>query len=386
MGKHSERDHAVLSASAAHRWMHCTPSARLEEQFPNQDTEYSLEGTRAHEMAEMLLSGWQESGYQTIPSNSNVEDKEMYESVLPYVEYVSETYLSEKKRSSDTVLFLEQRLDMTSMIPEGFGTGDALIVGKDILHIIDLKYGKGVKVDAIGNEQLRCYAMAAYEMFKDLYEDINTIVLTIVQPRLDHVSIETCSLAELQGWVKSELIPKAALAYVGKGPYVPGEHCRFCKAGATCRARAEKNLEIARDEFTLPDLLSMEEIADILPRIKQVTKWAESVEKYALEEAKKGTVIPGYKLVEGRSVRMYTDQDKVIQELKKQDYPESMLYEPRKLLGISSMEKLLGKKLFKNYLEDKGLVVKPQGKPTLVPESDARKALMLDALKDFESL
>ena len=317
MGKHSERAHAILSASAAHRWMRCTPSARLEEHFPNQDTEYSLEGTRAHEMAEMLLRGWQESGYKTIPSNSNIEDKEMYESVLPYVEYVSETYLSEKKRSSDAVLFLEQRLDMTSMIPEGFGTGDALIVGKDILHIIDLKYGKGVKVDATGNEQLRCYAMAAYEMFKDLYEDINTIVLTIVQPRLDHVSIETCSLAEIQGWVKSELIPKAALAYVGKGPYVPGEYCRFCKAGATCRARAEKNLEIARDEFTLPDLLSMEEIADILPRIKQVTKWAESVEKYALEEAKKGTVIPGYKLVEGRSVRMYTDQDKVIQELKK---------------------------------------------------------------------
>ena len=152
MANHSERAHAVLSASAAHRWMKCTPSARLEEGFPNHDTIYSLEGTRAHEMAEMLLRGWIDNGYAQIPSDEGIEDKDMYGSVLPYVEYVAETYMNEKAKSSDAVLFLEQKLDMRSMIPEGFGTGDAIIVCKDTLHIIDLKYGKGVKVSAEGNE------------------------------------------------------------------------------------------------------------------------------------------------------------------------------------------------------------------------------------------
>lgn len=386
MANHSERAHAVLSASSAHRWMHCTPSARLEEGFPNQETVYSVEGTKAHEMAEMLLKEWINSGYTVIPSDDCVADKEMYASVLPYVEYVTETYISEKAQSSDAVLFLEQKLDMHPMIPKGFGTGDAIIICKNRLHVIDLKYGKGVKVSAKGNEQLRCYAMAAYELFKELYENIDHIVMTIVQPRLDHISVDDCPLQDIADWVSKELEPKAKLAYAGKGEYVTGEHCRFCKAAGACRARAEKNLEIARSEFISPDLLSESEVAEILPVVDQISNWVDSVKEYALQQAKIGNTIPGFKLVEGRSVRIYTDQDKVIQALKNQGYDEALLFEPRKLLGISKMEKMLSKGCFKECLENKGLVIKPKGKLTLVPITDKRAEIALDALTDFESI
>lgn len=386
MANHGERAHAVLSASAAHRWMRCTPSARLEEEFPNHDTVYSIEGTKAHEMAEMLLRKWIDSDYSAIPSDECVDDKEMYASVFPYVEYVTETYMSEKAQSSDAVLFLEQKLDMRPTIPEGFGTGDAIIICKNRLHVIDLKYGKGVKVSAKDNEQLRCYAMGAYNLFNELYENIDHVVMAIVQPRLDHISIDECPLQEITEWVSEKLSPKAKLAYDGRGEYVAGDHCRFCKAGGACRARAEKNLEMAKSDFISPDLLSESEVAEILPVVDQISNWVDSVKEYALQQAKLGNQIPGYKLVEGRSVRIYTDQDKVIQSLKKQGYAEAVLFEPRKLLGISKLEKMISKSCFKAYLEDKGLVIKPRGKPTLVPVSDKRSEIAPDALKDFETI
>lgn len=385
MAEHSNRAHAILSASGAHRWMHCTPSARLEEGFPNKETVYSKEGTKAHELAEQLLRDWQDRHFTgDVPDTS--DDKEMQEAVFPYVEYVAETFLKAQQESKDAVLFLEQRLDMRSMIPEGFGTGDAIIVSGNTLHIIDLKYGKGVRVDAQGNEQLRCYGMAAFDMLQDLYEDIDTIVMTIVQPRLDHISTETQSLSDLQKWVELELKPKAKEAFEGTGAYKPGEHCRFCKAGAVCKARAEMNLQMAKEEFPDPEILGLDEIAQILQQIEQVKSWVDSVMNHALQQAEQGETIPGFKLVEGRSVRVYTNEDKVLNELKQQGYQEALLFEPRKLLGITKMEKLLGKKLFKDYLEEAGLVIKPKGKPTIVKESDKRPAIKPDALKDFEDV
>lgn len=385
MAEHSNRAHAILSASGAHRWMHCTPSARLEEGFPNKETVYSKEGTKAHELAEQLLRDWYARDFLGGAPDIS-KDKEMQEAVLPYVEYVAETFLKARHESKDAVLFLEQRLDMRSMIPEGFGTGDAIIVSGNILHVIDLKYGKGVRVDAQNNEQLRCYGMAAFDMFQDLYEDIDTIVMTIVQPRLDHISTDTQTLSNLLSWVEHDLKPKAKEAFEGTGAFNPGDHCRFCKAGAVCRARAEMNLQMAKEEFPDPELLGLDEIAQILQQIEQVKSWVDSVMNHALQQAEQGDMIPGFKLVEGRSVRVYTDEDRVLDELKQQGYQEALLYEPRKLLGITKMEKLLGKKLFKDYLEKAGLVIKPKGKPTLVQENDKRPAITPDALRDFEDV
>ena len=385
MAEHSNRAHAILSASGAHRWMHCTPSARLEEGFPNKETVYSKEGTKAHELAEQLLRDWYARNFLGDAPDIS-KDKEMQEAVLPYVEYVAETFLKAQHESKDAVLFLEHRLDMRSMIPEGFGTGDAIIVSGNTLHVIDLKYGKGVRVDAQNNEQLRCYGMAAFDMFQDLYEDIDTIMMTIVQPRLDHISTDTQSLSDLLSWVEHDLKPKAKEAFEGNGEYNPGDHCRFCKAGAVCRARAEMNLQMTKEEFPDPELLGLDEFAQILQQVEQVKSWIDSVMDHALQQAEQGDTIPGFKLVEGRSVRVYTDEDKVLDELKQQGYQEALLYEPRKLLGITKMEKLLGKKLFKDYLEKAGLVIKPKGKPTLVQESDKRPAIIPDALRDFEDV
>ena len=187
-------------------------------------------------------------------------------------------------------------------------------------------------------------------------------------------------------WVEHDLKPKAKEAFEGNGEYNPGDHCRFCKAGAVCRARAEMNLQMAKEEFPDPELLGLDEFAQILQQVEQVKSWVDSVMNHALQQAEQGDTIPGFKLVEGRSVRVYTDEDKVLDELKQQGYQEALLYEPRKLLGITKMEKLLGKKLFKDYLEKAGLVIKPKGKPTLVQESDKRPAIIPDALRDFEDV
>lgn len=384
MVQHSDRGHALLSASGAHRWMNCAPSARLEEQFPNKDTIYSLEGTVAHEVAEQTLQLWHKKDFEgDIPEPLDC-DMVIHKGILPYVEYIADAWRTAQSKSNDTVLFLEQKLDLDFMIPDGFGTGDAVIIYGNTLEIIDLKYGKGIKVEAQDNEQLRCYAAGAYKLFEDLYEDIENISMTIVQPRLDHVSNQTISKDTLMAWVENEVVPKAKIAYEGTGEFIPGDHCHFCKAGAVCRARAEQNLELAKKEFVSPDVLDINEVAKILNVANQLTKWVETLNAYALGQAKLGEQIPGYKLVEGRSVRTYVDEEKIIDELKKQEYQEALLYEPKKVLGVTKMEKLLGKKLFKTYLEDTGLVCKPKGKPTLVQDSDARKPISFDALEDFK--
>lgn len=393
---HAERSHAVLSASGASRWMACTPSADLEKDIPDQSSEFAMEGTAAHELSEIYLMheiGQIAKGTRTRRINKFREDsvyfnQEMIDYVESYVDIVVEKINEAKARSSDAVVLLEQRLDFSEWVPEGFGTGDVVIISDGILEVIDLKYGKGVEVSAVNNPQLRLYGLGAYSLYDMLY-DIDTISMTIVQPRLDNVSTETMTAGDLVHWADSEVKPKAELAWEGEGEFVPGEHCRFCKIRATCRARADENLKMAQYEFAEPEeiaaepTLGLNEIGKILFQADELKKWAEDIKKYALEQAEKhGEKVPGWKLVEGRSNRRYSDEDTVYETLKK-EYEEDRIA-PRKLLGITAMEKEIGKKVFASALD--GLIVKPAGKPTLVLESDKRPELnsTASAQEDFK--
>ena len=256
-------------------------------------------------------------------------------------------------------------------MPESFGTSDAVVIGGNAIEVIDLKYGKGVRVDATGNPQLRLYGLGAAELFGDLY-DFENVRETIIQPRLDHVSTEEIALDDLRAWATEIVAPAARLAMDGAEIWNAGEWCRFCPAKAVCRARAETNLELAKHEFKAPPLLTDEEIGEILKKAEELEKWAADVAAYALDQALAGKHFDGWKLVEGRSVRKYADDIKVAETLKAAGFDEAMLYE-RKLYGITAMEKIVGKKKLTETLGE--LIVKPAGKPTLVPESDKREAI-----------
>lgn len=386
---HADRSHAVLSASGASRWMACTPSAMLEKDIPDQSSEFALEGTAAHELSEIYLM--HEIGEITkvtrtrrinkFREDSSYFNQEMVDYVEAYVDIVVEKINEAKARSKDAVILLEQRLDFSEWVPQGFGTGDVVIISDGILEVIDLKYGKGVEVSAINNPQLRLYGLGAYSQYDMLY-DIDTVSMTIVQPRLDNVSTETMAADDLVAWAETEVKPKAELAWNGEGEFDPGAHCQFCKIRSTCRARAEENLKMAQYEFAKPAELDLDEIGQILFKADELQKWAKDVEKYALEQAEKhGVKIPGWKLVEGRSNRKYVDEDKVLEKLKA-GYELDRIA-PRKLLGITAMEKEIGKKIFASTLGD--LIIKPAGKPTLVPESDKRPELnsTASAQEDF---
>lgn len=372
--------HAILSPSSASRWLACTPSARLEAEFPDTAGEAAEEGTLAHAVGELLirhrrgeikkpvfnarLSELQQSKYYNEALHQYAED---------YAAHVLEQFAEAAAADPHALLFLEQRLDLTDFVPEGFGTGDAVIVANGDMHIIDLKYGKGVPVSAIGNKQMRLYALGALKAFEFAYE-VETARMTIYQPRLDNITTDSVSIAELTAWAENELIPRARLAFDGEGELVPGDHCRFCKVAARCRALAEHNLSLAKHEFKSPHLLSDDEIADILHGIDGLTNWAGKVETYALAEAvNNGKKWPGWKLVEGRSNRKYADEQAAADTLLKNGWKQAEIYN-MKLLGLTDMEKLLGgKKPFADLLGP--YVVKPPGKPTLVPQDDKRAEL-----------
>lgn len=376
---HSERAHALLSASGAKRWIACPPSARLEDQFPDKDTEYSLEGTRAHELAERALSLFVKHNadpdalshaFLTMLGDLNEEDNRIYKEVIPYVEFIIEEYQNARATHGQAFLLLEQRLDFHEYVPEGFGTGDAILLYGNTLEIIDLKFGKGLAVDANDNPQLRLYGIGALRAFGAIYEP-TVIRMTIHQPRLDHVTTEEMPVSELLDWAETTVKPRAALAFKGEGEYAVGEHCRFCKAAATCRARADANLDLLKFEFQCPDLLTEDEVAEVLTKVDQLASWVNSLKDYALAKALGGQSYTGFKLVEGRSMRSYKDADTVAKRVLAKGVEEALIYE-RKLITLTAMEKLLGKKPFTELLGD--LVVKPAGKPALVVESDPRPA------------
>ena len=387
----TERKHAILSASSAYRWLACPPSARLEEQFAETISTYAEEGTLAHALAETKLRLYlrQITARECAKRLQELEKNKYYSaSMLDYIETYAAIVLEKvneaKARSADAVMLLEQKLDFSDWVPEGYGTGDVVIISDGVLEIIDLKYGKGVPVSAEDNAQMKLYALGALATFDSLY-DIKTIRMTIVQPRLDSVSTDEITPNLLYWWADTELAHRAQLAWDGQGEFQAGEHCRFCRARFNCRARAEANLELAKMDFKKPELLTDEEIGEVLERADELKAWVSDVFEYALIQARDhGKKFPGWKLVEGRSVRQYADEDAVAKKLTEAGYKEDQIFQ-KKLFGITSMEKLLGKTLFNELLG--GLVVKPAGKPTLVPETDKRPELnsTAAAVADFKN-
>ena len=357
--------HAVLSASSSERWLNCPPSARLCEAYEDKGSDYAAEGTDAHSLCEFRLK--QALG---IPADDPIENlswynEEMEDCAAGYAAYVSELLETAKQTCADPVVMIEQRVDFSRWVKEGFGTADCIVIADGVLNICDYKNGQGCLVLADRNPQMMLYALGALEIFDGIY-DIDTVRMTIYQPRKSNISVYEMDKADLYEWANSELTQKAQLAYEGQGSFSCGEWCRFCKAKAECRERAEAILALARYEFQTPALLADEEIAGILDKVDALTAWAADVKEYALRQAVSGTAFPGWKLVEGRSNRKYTSEAAVAAAV------EGAGFDPyeRKVLGVTAMQKMLGKTRFEELLAP--YIEKPQGKPTLVRSSDKR--------------
>lgn len=372
-----EKQHALLSASAAHRWMNCTPSARLEQTFQDNSGEAAAEGTAAHALAEHKLRRALKMRSKKPILQYDSEEMALYTD--GYVEFVLEQIALAKKTCADPQVLIEQRLNFSKYVPDGFGTGDCVIIADGVLHIIDFKYGQGVLVSAEDNPQMKLYALGALELFDGIY-DISTVSMTIYQPRRENVSTHTVLKESLYQWAEEVLKPTATLAFDGNGQYLAGEWCQFCRASVKCRARAEEKLNLAKFEFALPPILADEDIEEILTKLDDLTSWANDIKAYALEAAvSHGKEWRGFKLVEGRSIRKYSNEEAVVEAAKAAGYHD--IYET-KLIGITAMEKLLGKAKFQEILG--GLIEKPPGKPTLVPLSDKRQAINTSAKHDFK--
>lgn len=367
--------HAILSASSSHRWLSCTPSARLEMEFENPGSEAAREGTAAHALAEYKLR--KALGHGGTRPVSSYDSGEMEDCTDSYVDYVMELLAKTRSKCSDPVVLVEQRLDFSRYVPDGFGTGDCIIVSDDVLHIVDLKYGTGILVEAEENPQMKLYALGALEIFDALY-DIRTVTMTIFQPRRENVSVWSIPADDLRNWAETELRDKAQLAFKGEGAFVSGPWCTFCRASTRCRARAEEKLKLAQEEFRLPPLLTDSEIEEILKVLPDLTKWANEISDYALDAAvRQGKVWNGFKLVEGRSVRKYRDEDSVAEAARNAGFTE--IYR-QSLIPMTEMQRLMGKKRFEEVLGD--LIYKPAGKPTLVPVTDKRPAMNVSDVKD----
>ncbi len=371
--------HALLGASSSHKWLHCPPSARLEEQFENTTSIFAEEGTAAHELSEYKIR--QLLGQKANKPLSKFDSEEMEDYTDIYLNLAIELITKARENCKDPLILVEQRLDYSCYVQEGFGTGDLVIVADGNLDIIDLKYGRGVAVSAEKNPQMQIYALGALILFDPLY-DIQKVRMTICQPRLENISTYEVRASELLEWAEIELKPKAVLAFKGAGEFLPGDHCRFCRARHACRARAASHLELAKYDFKLPALLEDDEIVEVIALADKLASWSADIYAYATDKAiNSGKVWPGYKLVAGRSNRKYSNEKDVIKTVTAAGYTD--IYK-QSLIGLSDMEKLLGKKEFNELLS--GLIEKPQGKATLVPDSDKRQAMKINntAEADFK--
>lgn len=368
------RKHALLSASGASRWLACPPSARLEsELYTGQGDEpttmYADEGTLAHLLGEWLIRtrGWNTE----IPEHiwKEISEHEYYsEEMMDYcIEYADFVLNQLREAPAGSILVQEQRLNLVEYIPEGFGHVDNCIVGDDWLTVIDLKYGKGVPVDAYENKQLMVYALGALMEYDILY-NIKNVRMIIHQPRIDNNSSYEVSVTDLIRWAREVLVPGARKAYIGEGDLLPGDHCRWCRVRSTCKANAAYNLQIVRREFDPPHLTD-DQIVKIINRADSITKWLTSIKEYALSEALQGKVWPGMKLVQGRSVRKITDQDAVLKALEAEGIEGEQVVN-KKIAGITQLQKVLPKFVFQKAVEP--YLIKPEGKPTLVVEADGR--------------
>ena len=362
--------HAILSASSSNRWIHCPPSVRLSQKYEDEVSPYALEGTSAHALAEYKLKKLLGLDTKDPTEDLDFYDEEMDELTEGYASYVTEVI----SRYESPAVFVEERLDLSEYVRESFGTADCVVVGGKELNVIDLKYGQGVLVDARENTQLMLYGLGALILFDGIY-DIENVILHIYQPRRCNISTYEIKKAELYKWGESvrEIAEKA---YKGEGEFSRGEWCIFCKAKNRCRKRAEENLKLAQDEFTLPPELSDDEIEEILPKLDELEQWVKDIKTYALERAMKGHRWKNLKLVEGRSNRKYRDEDEVINKVKELGFNPF----EEKLLGITAMTKLLGKKVFDENIID--LLEKPKGKLTLVSIEDKREEVKIDNVKE----
>lgn len=366
--------HAFLSPSASHRWLNCTPAPHLEYGVEDKGSDFALEGTLAHaycarRLKEMLELPHEEEDAEIAELHDRFYAKEMDEYVDYYVTTVWQKYLEASDKTRDAKLLVEVRLDFSNYIPESFGTSDAVIIADGMMEVIDFKYGKGVKVDAKGNPQMQIYALGAYEAFSDEYR-IESVRMTIVQPRIDNVSVADISIKNLVAWGIRILRPRAYMAYRGEGEQVPGEWCQFCKVKPRCKAIATKSMEIVR-RFDDKDLLTKEDMEnEILPALPVVRTWLDGIEKYALDQALSGVDYEGYKVVAGRSIRRITDAEAVSDVLSRNGYSTELFLKPRELRTITDLEKLIGRSKFSELCGE--YIDKPQGKPTLVPVTDKR--------------
>lgn len=371
-------DHALLGPSSAHRWLSCTPSARLEEGLPDTGSSYATEGTLAHRLGELLLRAEYEGADITEELAEVRADPQyspaMMEHMEGYAAFVAERYADAKSHCPDPRLYVEQRIDVSEYVPDGFGTTDCVIIADGLMDVIDLKYGAGIPVSAEDNPQMKIYALGCLLAFS-LFYDITAIRMTIYQPRLDSVSTAVIDRDKLEAWAEQFLKPRAALAYAGEGPFAPGEMtCKWCKAGATCKARAEYQLELAAKDFQDAALMDNDEIAEVLERLPGLLAWAKQVKDYAEDAAiNHGEKFPGFKVVEGRANRRYVNEGAIARRLKKAGFATADIYKPKELLGITAMEKLVGAKKLAELVG--GLIEKPAGSPTLVPMSDKRPEL-----------
>lgn len=375
MISHNERAHAVLSASSAHRWLSCTPSALLEQQFPDTTSNAAKEGTLAHELAELKLRNYfytPEFGKRKLSSavkklkTDPLWQEEMAGYTDDYLDYVKQIALGFQ---GTPYVAIEKRVNLDGYIPDGFGTADCILIGDGAIHVIDFKYGKGVPVSAEHNPQMMLYALGAYEAYRMLYP-VETVKMSIVQPRLtDGNSDWECTLEELLKF-GDDVRTRAALAAKGEGEYAPSEKaCRFCRARAQCRARAAENVKLAFQIGKLPPLITREETGQYLKQGQDVARWLGDLQDWALAECLAGREVPGWKAVEGRGSREWTDADEAFSRLISAGTDEAVLYE-RKPLTLAQTEKLVGKKDFESCVGE--LVVKKPGKPCLVEETDKR--------------
>lgn len=374
--------HAFLSPSASHRWLMCPPSAKLNAALPDQSSPYAKQGTDAHELCAYLVEKALGRDVKNPTENLDYYDEEMQMCAEGYAEFVMQELELARQTCPDTEVLIEQKVDFSKWVEGGKGTADCILLSDGTAEIIDYKNGLGVMVSSEseefgGNPQLMCYSLGVIDMFDGIY-NIDTIRMAIYQPRRDNLSVYEMSKADLLKWADEVLAPTAALAMKGEGEFKAGSHCQFCKCKATCRKRAEFNLEIAQYDFAMPDTLEDHEVEAILMKVDQLTSWADDVKEYALNQALQGKEYENFKVVEGRSVRKYTDEDAVAFAVKDAGFDPF----EKKLLGITAMTSLLGKKKFEDLLG--GMIMKPPGKPTLVPKSDKRPALKNTAQEDFK--
>lgn len=372
-------NHALLGASSAHRWLACPPSAKWELSFPETKvSEAAEEGTLAHAVAEehmrKLLAGKKPTTSAKTKKHALYKPV-MEEHVSTYTDYLMEHLTEARQTTEDALLLLEERVDYSEFVPEGFGTCDAILIADDVMHVFDFKYGKGVPVDAVNNPQIRLYAIGALEAFDGLY-DIKRVVAHIIQPRLDSITFEEMTVKQLYDWVRESVVPRAKEAFEGKGKHAAGDHCRFCRCKNVCRYYAMHQLELddlrmKGGEERLPDELSKAEIAQILMRVDELTRWASGIKEWALDQCvNHNAAFPGFKIVEGRSNRKITDEEAAIALLDEIGITADRV---TKLRSLTDLEEIVGKKKLAEVLD--GLIIKPAGKPVLVPESDKRPAI-----------